>query len=159
MRASDDNLTDSEREILDAIETQGVHVEHVAGGDGGPGFSFTVGLWHTFGQPEVIVFGLEDHVAQDLLDEVADLADEGRKFLADSKHDGLLQHYPARFFAVPKSAYAEFLGVAVWAYEGDDFAAVQLVWPDKQGRWPWEAGVRDVFRERQPVLARREPPA
>jgi len=158
MRAIDDSMTASERAILESIAESGVHVEHVATDDG-PGFSFTVGLWETFGQPEVLVFGLEDEVAQDLLDEIADQADEGKTFVVDSSHDGLLQHYPARFLAVPKGFYREFLGVAVWAYEGDDFPVVQLVWPDKQGRWPWEQGVREVFRDRQPVLARREPPA
>lgn len=157
MRASDDSLTDSERAILDAIETEGLHVEHVATDDGS-GFAFTVGLWHTFGQPEVIVFGLEEHVADELFEEIADLAHEGAKFLADTQHDGLLQHYPSRFLAVPKGFYREFLGVAVWAYEGDGFDAVQLVWPDKQGRWPWDDGVREVFRECQPLLE-REPAA
>jgi len=158
MRALDDSMTPSERTILAAIGEAGVHVEHVASEDG-PEYSFTVGLWETFGQAEVIVFGLEAEVAQDLLDEIADQADEGKTFLADSNHDGLLQHYPARFLAVPKGFYREFLGVAVWAYEGSEFPAVQLVWPDKQGRWPWAEGVREVFRDRQPVLARREPPA
>ena len=159
MRVIDDSLTDSERAILGAIASEGLHIEHVAIDDDGPGFSFTVGLWQTFQQPEVIVFGLEDHVADELLDEIADLAHEGTRFLADSKHDGLLQHYPARFFAVPKGFYRNFLGVAVWAYEGDAFEAVQLVWPDKQGRWPWEDGVRGVFRDRQPVLGKLQPPA
>jgi hypothetical protein len=159
MRASDDSLTDSERRILEAIETQGLHVEHAEPAGERPGFSYTVGLWHTFGQPEVIVFGLEDHVAEDLFDEIADLVHEGRRFLADSKHDGLLQHYPARFLAVPKGFNREFLGVAVWAHEGDGFEAVQLVWPDKQGRWPWDDGVRASFRALQPVLAKLQPPA
>ena len=154
-----DSLTGSERKVLDDVEQYGVHVVHVMEDDEGPGFSFTVGLWHTFAQPELLVFGLEADVAQELLNEIADQANEGMKFLADSKHDGLLQHYPARFFAVPKAFYRDYLGVAIWAYEGDGFDAVQLVWPDKVGRWPWDAGVREVFRDRQPVLAKRESPA
>ena len=38
------------------------------------------------------------------------------------------------------------------AYDGEDFACVQLVWPDKQGRWPWDAAVREGFVAMQPVL-------
>jgi hypothetical protein len=59
---------------------------------------------------------------------------------------------------VPKSHYRNRLGAALWAYEGDGFDAVQLVWPDKQGRWPWQDDVRDGFRALQPVLERLPPP-
>ena len=62
-----------------------------------------------------------------------------------------------RFVTVPKTCYAEHLGLAVWAYEGDSFPCVQMVWPDKQGRWPWDAGVREGFAASQPVLGRKAP--
>ncbi len=156
MRTRSDDLMPNDRKLLDDIEEHGVHVVHVPGDDDVPQFSFSVGLWHSFEQPEVIVFGLPPDIAHELLNVVADEAGEGKSFLADSRHEGLLHNYPVRFFAVPKALYADFLGSARWAYEGDDFPAVQLVWPDKQGRWPWDAGVREVFRDSQPVLARRE---
>ncbi|MBM4063197.1 MAG: DUF4262 domain-containing protein, partial [Planctomycetes bacterium] len=70
--------------------------------------------------------------------------------------DGLLQGYPVRFFAVPDAARRSLLEVASWAYQDEAFPAVQLVWPDKQGRWPWEPGVRDGFRQSQPVPGRQD---
>ncbi|HEX5054222.1 MAG TPA: DUF4262 domain-containing protein [Planctomycetota bacterium] len=156
MRARTDDLPDSDKQLLDDVEQYGVHVVHVPAELGGGGFSFTVGLWHNFEQPEVIVFGLPDEVAHDLLNAVADEADEGRRFLADSRHEGLLENYSVRFLAVPRSAYADHFGAASWAYEGEEFPAVQLVWPDKQGRWPWDAEAREAFRCGQPVLGTRE---
>lgn len=154
MRASTDDLTPADRKILEDVEESGLHVVTVAGEGGRPGYSFTVGLWESFGQPEVVVFGLPQEIAHELLELLADEADEGHRFLAGTRHEGLLQDYPVRFFEVPKSRYAEYLGSACWAYEGDDFPAVQLVWPDKQGRWPWDPDGRDGFREAQPVLGR-----
>jgi hypothetical protein len=32
---------------------------------------------------------------------------------------------------------------------------VQLVWPDKEKRWPWQDGVRQGFRDVQPLLGPR----
>ena len=40
--------------------------------DGGARFSYTVGLWHSFEQAEVVVFGLPEEVAHELLNAVAD---------------------------------------------------------------------------------------
>ncbi len=155
MRARTDDLPPPDRKLLDDVDEYGVHIVHVPENGDGPGFSFTVGLWHNFEQPEVIVFGLPEAVAHDLLNALADAADEGQKFLAEQKHEGLLIDYPVRFVGVPKASYHDFLGSAMWAYEGDDFGCVQLVWPDKQGRWPWDPDARDRFAEKQPVLGRR----
>jgi hypothetical protein len=150
MRARNQDLSPAECGILSDIDDYGVHIEHVSALEA-PGWSFTVGLWHRLCQPEIVVFGLPDDVAHELLDLVADLAADGRRFLAGSVHDDLLEGYPVRFRAVPKAHFGAYLGAAVWAHEGDGFDAVQLIWPDKQGRWPWE-DVREGFRALQPVL-------
>jgi hypothetical protein len=158
MRARTDDLSPAERQLLDAVETAGVHVVHVPRG-GSPGgtatdCSYSVGLWESFQQPEVVVFGLPAEVAGELIELIADEADEGHHFLDGTRHEGLLQEYPVRFVEVPKSHYAGSLAAACWAYEGDGFPAVQLVWPDKQGRWPWDPAAREGFAASQPVLGR-----
>ena len=155
MRPLTDELTPEERKMLTDVQEHGVHVLHVMEDDEGPGYSFSIGLHHQFGQPEVIVFGLPDDVAHELLNLVADEASEGRRFVAGSEHRDLLASYPVRFLAVPEHMHATFLGSALWAYDGEPFEVVQLVWPDKHGRWPWDAGVRSGFRELQPLLDRR----
>lgn len=151
MRQRSDDLDPAEQRILDDVAEWGVHVVTVPEGKAA-GYSFTIGLWESFGQPEVVVFGLPPQVATELLNLIADEADEGTKFTAGSRHEGLLHDYAVRFVEVPKAQQAEFLARAQWAYEGEDFPAVQLVWPDKQGRWPWDPEARDGFRSGQPVL-------
>jgi hypothetical protein len=42
--------------------------------------------------------------------------------------------------------------VKAFGYDGPVFAAMQVVWPDAQGRFPWSIGVEAAFRERQTVL-------
>jgi hypothetical protein len=157
MRPRSDDLEPADRKLLDDVDEFGVHIVHVPDDEEGPGYSFTIGLWHTFEQPEIVVFGMPEDVAHDLLNSLADDAAENKKFVADSRHDEVLVGYPVRFLAVPAERYAEYLGAAVWAYEGTAFPCVQLVWPDKQGRWPWDAGTRDGFAASQPVLGRSSP--
>ena len=153
MRTDPGELSPEDRELLDDVAARGLHVVHVPARDGRPGCSYSVGLWHSFGQPEVIVFGLEPAVAAALLDRIADAADDGRTLLAGSRHDGLLHGYPAHFLAVPPAAVASWCARAQRAYAGEDFPVVQLVWPDRQGRWPWQPDARPGFRELQPLLA------
>jgi hypothetical protein len=43
-----------------------------------------------------------------------------------------------------------------WYYERKGFSLRQLVWPDKTGTFPWQAGFREEFRRLQPILG--EPP-
>jgi hypothetical protein len=143
--------------LLDDVEQSGLHVVQLPPSGSLPAGSHTVGLWQQFEQPEVVVFGLPDEVAADLLEAIADEVDAGRRFLGGQRHEGLLQDYPVRFVDVPRGRYAECLAAACWAYEGDAFPAVQLVWPDKQGRWPWDPAARDGFAARQPVLGRSGP--
>lgn len=154
MRASTDDLSPAERQLLADVETSGVHVAHAPASGILPEHTCSVGLWANFGQPEVVVFGLPAEVAGELIELLADEADEGHRFLDGTRHEGLLEDYPVRFVEVPKGRYAESLAAACWAYEGDDFPAVQLVWPDKQGRWPWDPSAREGFRAGQPVLGR-----
>lgn len=158
MREADPNQTESEAQVLTDIVEYGLHIVHVLADDDandGARFSYTVGLWHTFEQPEVVVFGLPEEVAHSLLNALADNASEGAKYPAGTSHDDLLHGYPVRMLEIAGDKFDALFGLARWAYEGEDFHAVQLVYPDKQGRWPWDESARKGFRACQPVVGRR----
>ena len=154
MRQANDQMSADQLRVLADIDEHGVHLVHVAEDGGRPGYSFTIGMPYSFDAPEVIVFGLPQDIAQDLLDAVVDEAADGTRLVADAQHADLLHGYPVKLLPVPKSAYATYLAQACWAHEGDAFDCLQLVWPDKQGRWPWSPGVRDGFPALQPILSR-----
>ena len=152
MREFTDDLTPDEKKVLQDVAEQGVHIVHMPGEGDGPAFSFTVGLYYQFQQPEVIAFGLPEEVAEQLLNALTDEADDGKRFLHGETHDGLLVGYPVRFVDVPEDRVRDYCDTAHWAYGGEHFRCVQLVWPDKEKRWPWQDGVREGFRNTQPVL-------
>jgi hypothetical protein len=152
MRQQDQDQGPSEREILADITDFGLHIVHRPGSPAAPAYSCTAGLYDSFGQPEVIVFGLPQDVAEELLQAIADGCEGGATYVAGTKHEGLLQGYPVRFLEVPAAARGDWFAAAQWAYEGAEFPAVQLVWPDPQGRWPWDPTARQGFRTSQRLL-------
>src|SRR5262245_32731872 len=154
MRSPDDSMTAAQRALLADIAESGVHIAHEDERGERPAHAYTIGMRHSFGEPEVLVIGLPREVAQDLLDNVADEANGGRMFAAGEQHDGLVRDYPVRLLRVSDTQATQWLPLVGWAYERSDVPCLQLVYPDKQGRWPWQADVRDGFRRIQPVLER-----
>jgi len=129
-----------EAKVLSDIEEVGWHVILVPEDNQGAGFAFTIGLHHSYGHPEVMMFGLPLNVMHQVLNLVGEAAKIGRRYSAGDRVANLLEGYECTFVNVPKSAYADFLGYARWYYKGDHFPAVQCVWPDASGRFPWEVG-------------------
>jgi hypothetical protein len=152
MQSNTPELSAEQRKVLTDIAEYGCHVVSVPEDGETPDYSFTVGLWHTWQHPEVAVVGLDEEVAQDLLNAVADLIDEGATFTAGQVAQGLIDTYPVTFKAIPEGHVAGYLGTAAWANEGA-FPVLQLVYPDKLGRYPWHEGCAQGFRELQPLIA------
>lgn len=117
-----------------------------------PEFAYTIGLHHTFVHPEIIVFGLRREVAHGVLNAVGKDVRAGRRFASGIVSDEIIAGYEVDFRPVPKTAYEAHLGWAIWYYDGADFPALQLVYPDRDGHFPWEPEAAQDFRTSQPVL-------
>lgn len=51
--------------------------------------------------------------------------------------------------------YPNYVGYGTWFYDrGVDFPMYQLVWPDKQHHFPWEATFNPDWKHKQPLLDR-----
>lgn len=48
----------------------------------------------------------------------------------------------------------DYFGYAIWFNQTSNFPALQLVWTDRQNRYPWEDGFEDEFKFIQPLLDR-----
>jgi hypothetical protein len=154
MRELTDDLSPEEKKVLTDVAQEGVHVVHVPADGQSPGFSSTIGLWYQFDHPEIIVFGLPEGVADQLLNAITDAADDGKRFGQGQRQKDLMVGYEVMFVDVLEEHLEKFFGTALWAYAGGDFRCLQLIWPDKESRWPWQDGTREGFRASQPILGR-----
>ncbi|WP_375493409.1 DUF4262 domain-containing protein [uncultured Jatrophihabitans sp.] len=125
------------------IEDCGCAVVHVEG----PSlpWAYTIGLWPARGHPELVVFGLDRRHAHDLLNALAHSVTQHGDTLADGDVLELSDDPGDRvaLFTVPNPGQVV---LRANAYVGRDPAesvsALQVVYPDDLGVWPWEPGCR-----------------
>lgn len=113
-------------------------------------FAYTVGL-HQLGLPELLITGLPAGAAARVLNCIAHMIiDDGTDVVPAMHID-----YQNRFLleVVEVEHPDVHLRSAIRLF-GPEVRALQLVWADAQGRWPWERGWVHG-RRRQPVLGIR----
>jgi Domain of unknown function (DUF4262) len=143
----------AEEKCEEDIQRYGLHVLKVAGGNDWPEFAYSVGLFESYDHPEVIVLGLPSDVAHHILNALADVIRSGKRFGPEDETEDLLEGYSCKFLAVPFEQMFAHFGWAIWYYDGRAFPVLQLVYPDRSGRWPWAPGVSPGFLSQQPVLS------
>jgi hypothetical protein len=146
-----------DRDVLGLIARHGWAVLGITDGDeeegeGTSGYSFSVGLYHTLGGPELLVMGLRPETAKSLLNAAGDRLRAGERFAPGDRVADLAAGYPTAVVGVAPRYYPEYVGYARWLYRGSDFPMLQLVWPDKAGLFPWEDGYDADFFALQRVL-------
>lgn len=149
---SDEELDQAERNFVAEVRRSGWFDTHVFADAEGPGFNYSTGFWTTANHPELIVFGLKHEVAHDVFWSLYEEAKSGSQLLPGTLTDKAFATLSACVVPVSKRFYREFLGWSRFFYRGDDFPCFQLVWPDREGIFPWEDGFDQAFAGRQPDL-------
>jgi hypothetical protein len=88
-----------------------------------------------------------------LINDVGERVRDGMRYSAGELSNEFLEGYDVTFRAVPTFQYTGHLGWAIWLYGGASFPVLQMIYPDRQHRWPWDDAAAADFRERQPILA------
>ena len=141
--------------ILNNIEQYGCHLALLSPTNYLPGFAYSIGLYKKFGHPELICFGLSTNVLGAVLNHGRDLIKCGETLVPGVAYQGFLEGYPIQLIEVNKSFYPNYVGYGRWFYEYSvDFPLYQVVWPDKQHKWPWEEGFNPAWKLKQPLLDR-----
>ena len=149
--------TDSgEQKLLDDVAKFGWHCIKVSGDNDHEPFAYTIGLFESYGYPELLIYGLPGEVAHSVLTLAARAAAGGNPLSLGEPTEELLEGYSCIFVPVSRAEYAEHVGFARWYYEGDEFPVQQVVWPSKAGLFPWHPSAPPAFRAKQPVLGQRE---
>jgi hypothetical protein len=141
--------------IQQAIDAVGWAVQYVEPGDTDdePAFSYTIGLFTSYGHAELIIVGMRPEIMHGVLNLVAARVRDGHTVPVDTPLDWLGGPYPIRFRQVrERASYEAYVGRAIDFHRGQSFALLQLVWPDKEHRYPGEPGTSDSFNRAQPLL-------
>ena len=150
--ASLDALDEGEQSFVAKVREHGWFRTGVFGDEKGPGFSYTTGFWVNGNQPELIIFSTKDDIAHDVFWDLFRDAKSGQALPVGQRTDAVFANLPAYAFRVAKKHYRDFLGWSRWFYGGDGFSCLQIVWPDRAGKFPWEPGFDVEFEADQPDL-------
>ena len=134
----------------------GWHLVMIPPAPDSPGWVHTIGLAGQLGHPELIVFGNDFTVLCPLLNALGERVRGGARLEAGSALDGVVEGFPIAFREVAPKWVEPFLGNAAWHYRRERVAALQCFWPDAGGRFPWQPGFDETWREAQPLLYERE---
>lgn len=141
-----------EIKLIEDIEKFGWHCLNILAEGELPPYSFSVGLFHSYQHPELIIFGLPANVAHQVLHIAVEAIKGGNPIDLGLPTEELVEGYSCCFVEVPVSQYRENVGYCRWFYEGDIFPLYQIVWPSREGYFPWHSAAPDSFRSIQPVL-------
>lgn len=137
--------------VLKDVEESGCHIVVLPAVQGRPALAYSIGLYHNYDHPEILVCGLRPGTMQNLITCICADIQRGNPFPAGSRHSEIIAMFDCEFRAVDRSHYPAILGNARWFYgTGDEFPVLQCLWPDKAGLYPWEAEFNPKLAEIQP---------
>jgi hypothetical protein len=146
-------LDELDKNLLMDVKKYGFHIVLVGGEDPshdhpsfeGPwpyNWAYSIGLYYSYTHPEVVTVGLSDDTLGWMISAIGNRVGSGERFQPGEDYGEIIQGYACTFVPVVKLAYPEFLSYATWFYRGEGFPALQCVWPDHDGLYPWQRGSR-----------------
>jgi len=136
------------------IAKYGLQVIMVSGSDYTPSFVYSIGLFETYKQPEIICFGLPEKLGHEIINDVTDLMKSGEQIKTGTNYDNIFKESKAEFLPVDDRNIDDYFGAALNYYDTIKFPAIQLVWTDRNDRFPWEDNFEEKFLYDQPLLDR-----
>ncbi|RVX43497.1 uncharacterized protein DUF4262 [Nonomuraea polychroma] len=151
-----DPLNRFQEAMMGYIGEHGWGVSDIADDDIGPGWAYTVGLWHTFGLPEVAIFGLDTDLRQSCLNFLADDIQAGYPIATEQERSEILEGVRVLLKSMHPSWYEPLFGeygsLFSFYQRTPRFPILQLVWPDTEGLFAWQSGSDPLLAQLQPSL-------
>jgi Domain of unknown function (DUF4262) len=136
------------------IDKFGLQVISVFSTEYSPSFTYSIGLWETYKHPELICFGLPQKLAHEIINDVAEIIRNGEVIKTNTNYSNIFRDSRAEFLSVDDRNIEDYFGAALNYYGTTKFTALQLVWTDRNDKFPWEKNFEEKFRHDQPLLDR-----
>jgi hypothetical protein len=136
------------------IEQFGLSVIIIEATDYLPSFAYSIGLWQKYHHPELIIFGLQIQTLHSIINDVAEFVKNGEVIQTGKTYDNIFENSKTEFINVDKRNLSDYFGTAIDFYNSKDFPALQLVWTDRNDKFPWQTDFEEDFLYKQPLLDR-----
>jgi hypothetical protein len=147
-----DQLDAIDRNTIGHVEEHGWSVVQIPEDDLGPGWAFTVGLWHSHRLPELAIFGLEIDTMKACLNVLGRQTADGWPPELGYERSHVIDGDPVLFQTIEPRWYKTFFGTAMAFYRRPPIPFIQVLWADSHQRFPTDPECEPTVRDRQPSL-------
>jgi hypothetical protein len=139
--------------VASAVGEHGWAISGRHGDEAAPPWAYSVGMWLTCQVPELVLCGLPVENAATIINAIGARIADGADFGPDDVLDDICPA-PLAFRPVEPGwrATGGLLAVSDTFYGMVRPPYLQVVWSDKNGRFPWEPGFQSAFDQLQPLL-------
>ncbi len=145
---------ETEKLIIENVNKYGWHVALFESDNYLPSFGYTIGLWKNFNHPELITFTLETSIIHSVLNNAGNDIKKGNKIILNKNYNNYLDKFEVQFLSVADDNINDWFGYGLWFNDYKIFPALQLIWPDKKNKFPWEDKFDPKYKLYQPLLDR-----
>jgi hypothetical protein len=78
----------------------------------------------------------------------------GKVIETTKTYNDFFENSKTAFIRVDNRSLGDYFGAAINFYNSKGFPALQLIWTDRNDRFPWDGGYEEEFQYRQPLLDR-----
>lgn len=136
------------------IEKFGLEVMMIGSTDYLPSFAYSIGLKKTYNHPEIICFGLSYNLSHEIINDIAEIIKNGEVIKSGKIYTNIFEDSRATFLDVDQRNISDYFGAALNYYQNEEFTALQLIWTDRNDKFPWEESFEEEFLFKQPLLDR-----
>ena len=142
------------KQTIRNIDKYGLQVIIVSSTNYSSSFAYSIGLKRTYNHPEIICFGLSNDLGHEIINDVANIIENGEIIESGKIYNNIFGNGRATFLKVDKRNIENYFGAALNYYEDEEFSALQLIWTDRNDKFPWEESFEEEFLYTQPLLDR-----
>ncbi len=149
-----EKITVSDQKLLTDITEFGWHVVKVMEEGENPRFAYSVGLYDSFGHPEIIMVGLKFDLLHLLINNIGEEIRNGKQYTPGKFYAEILDDFNCLMLKMEKKYYSDYMGYANWYYkrQNKDFPVLQCIYPTVKGIYPWEKDWPNEIKNLQPIL-------
>lgn len=148
------DCNDADDKIIEDVHNYGWSVIMIEATEYLPSFAYTIGLWRTYNHPEIISFGLTLKTLHAILNIAGENIKCGKQYEINTTYSDFFDKVQTHIISVDQQNIKDYFGYAIWFNNGLEFPAQQLVWTDRNDKFPWQDGYENEFIYRQPLLDR-----
>ncbi|GAA4056254.1 DUF4262 domain-containing protein [Nonomuraea soli] len=124
-------LDDFDRRTISVVRAHGWNALAIPADDSGPGWAYTIGLWHSFRSPEVAIFGIDDiETMQACLNILGEAVRAGDRLVEGAQRDDVIEDHPITLKPIHPSWYKSLFGMGLFFYRRPPLPFLEVVWPD-----------------------------